>query len=38
VGHVGTVLEARDRAAAGQTAPAGALYFEGVDYRDETIR
>jgi tRNA pseudouridine38-40 synthase len=32
VGHVQAALDARDRAAAGQTAPAGGLYLEGVDY------
>jgi tRNA pseudouridine38-40 synthase len=34
VRHVGEVLEARDRAAAGATAPACGLFLEGVDYTD----
>jgi tRNA pseudouridine38-40 synthase len=37
VGHVGAVLAARDRTAAGQTAPAEGLYLEGVDYRGEIM-
>jgi tRNA pseudouridine38-40 synthase len=30
--HLRRVLDARDRAAAGQTAPAAGLFLEGVDY------
>jgi tRNA pseudouridine38-40 synthase len=32
VDHLERVLEARDRAAAGQTAPAAGLFLEGIDY------
>lgn len=35
VDWIGEVLAARDRAVAGPTAPAGGLYFTGVDYPDQ---